>query len=201
MAKSSTKTKSRRRKKKGPATDDGPALPVGESRGRLIFVLRALALMALLYGLFFFPYSPESWAGQRLSDYLELQARGAGFLVGFFDPTVTVRGTVIRGAFAVEIVRACSSLDAQALFAAAVLAFPGPLRLKLVGVGFGLVVLNLLNLGRIAALYFVGWGAPQGFDTIHEEVMPLILVLVACGSFYLWTRWAQRLESTAHAAV
>ena len=163
------------------------------------FVLTALLAMALLYGAYYYPYAPGSPAFVAIQAYLVLLAHGAAAVIGLFDGSVRVSDTLIEGSFPLAIVKSCSALDAQALYAAAALAFPVRALLKVVGVLLGLLGLGALNLLRIAGLYFVGAHYPAAFDALHEEVLPLLLVLSACLLFVLWVRWASHERSAATA--
>lgn len=167
----------------GPRTPNGAALR---------FLLRAGVLMAGLYALYYFPYPDGSLPDRLLDGVLALQGRAAAWVIGWVEPGVTAQDAAIYGRFPMRVVKACSSLDAQALFCATVLSFPGSVRSKLIGLCAGVAALSLLNIGRIAALYFVGVYAPDAFDTVHEEVFPLLLVLCACASFAGWALYARR---------
>ena len=145
--------------------------------------------MLLLCAAFYFPYAPESWPSHAIQAYLRLIARASGFLIARFEPRVFVDGTTIGGAFPLEIVKACSALDAQALYAAAALAFPAPRWRRLAGLALGISLLTPLNIARIAALYLVGLHAPLRFDAVHEEWLPAALVLAAGLCFAGWARW------------
>lgn len=156
--------------------------------------------MAALYGAYYYPYDEHGLAGRALAAYLRVQAKLAGMLIYLFDRSVSVAGTVVQGRFPIEIVKDCSSLDAQALLIAAVAAFPATRARRLAGVLAGVAVLNALNLLRIAGLYYVGVYARQHFDTIHEEVMPLLLIAAAALSFFAWLAWARSLPQREHVA-
>lgn len=182
----------------GYVLSTGAVTGIAASRG-LYFVLRAAALMLLLYGLYYYPYPVGSWPDELIQGYLRAQARGAAALIRWFDDGVAARGTTIAGPFPLEVVRTCSSLDAQALYAAAVVAFPSRWRAKLLGLLIGFVVLTALNMIRIASLYAIGANAPNAFDAVHEELFPLVLVLIACSCFAAWARWLPR-EAHARAA-
>lgn len=148
--------------------------------------------MLALYGLYYFPYPSDGLAHRLIAVFLETQALSAGALVQLFDAHAGVQGAIISGAFPLEVVRSCSSLDSQALYAATVLAFPASRRAKLLGIAFGFAALTSLNVLRIASLYFVGAHAPQAFDTVHEELFPLLLVAAACVCFAAWHAWSVR---------
>ncbi len=164
------------------------------------YVLKALFWMVLLCGVFFYPYAPESWPGRAIDSYLRGIAHAAAFTIGRFSPEVGVEGRLITGAFPLEIVKACSLLDAQAFYAGAALAYPSTARRKLVGVAAGVTLLTVLNVLRIAALYFIGLHAPQHFDALHEEWLPAFLVAAACLIFGGFVYWAARAHepATAH---
>jgi exosortase/archaeosortase family protein len=169
--------------------------PTASSARSLAFLARAAAWMIVLYGLYYFPYANGGTAQQLISAFLELQALGAGSVIRLFDAHAGVQGAVISGAFPLEVVRSCSSLDAQALYIATVLAFPAGRRAKLLGIALGAVALTTLNVLRIASLYFVGAHAPHAFDAVHEELFPFVLIAAACGCFAAWlagsARWLE----------
>jgi exosortase/archaeosortase family protein len=150
------------------------------------FLLVGGVVLAALYALIYFPYGGAALPARLLGGYLRLEARVAGGLLALFDRTVSVRGDLIEGRFPLRIVLDCAALDAQAVFAAAVVAFPAPWPRKLKGLGAGLLVISLFNLVRIAFLYVVGARWPASFRAVHEEVMPVLLVVVVCGAFALW---------------
>jgi exosortase/archaeosortase family protein len=170
-------------------------MPAGTTR----YLLVTVTLMALLYGVYYYPYADDGFAGRLLDAYLRLQTAVAARFIWIFDPTTQAVGTSISGRFPIRIVKDCSSLDAQALLMGAVLAFPVRWGSRLIGVIAGSLALNTFNLARIAALYFVGVHRPREFDTIHEEVMPLLLIVAAACLFIVWAGWAQSRERTAHA--
>jgi exosortase H (IPTLxxWG-CTERM-specific) len=152
--------------------------------------LGTLALMLLFYGAYYYPYGAGSIPDQAIASYVSLQARVAATVISAFDAGARLDGTIVSGAFALEVIKDCSSLDAQALFGAAVLGFPSRWTEKLIGLGAGLLLLNMANIARIAGLYAVGMWFPAVFDSVHEELMPLVLIAVACGFFASWAIWA-----------
>ena len=178
--------KARRQRKRIAAPPRLLLLPKNSAR----FLAVALTLMIALYALYYYPHAPQSVFGRSLTAYVEVQAKLAGALVAVFDRDARTSGTVISGPIPIKIVRDCSSLDIQALFAAAVLAFPTRWIDKLRGLLVGIVLLTCLNLVRIAGLHFVGALAPQFFDTAHEEVFPLLLLTATLSLFVAWIVWA-----------
>jgi exosortase/archaeosortase family protein len=168
----------------------------------LRFAIRFLALAAIFYLVLYYPHDPASLPARLLGRYVELQARLAGGLVRLFDRGVTVSGILITGRFSLAIVLDCAAIDAQALFAATVLAFPAPWRRKLTGLAAGLAVITAVNLVRIVILYFVGLRWPRYFDFLHEDLFQFGIIAAAAASFGLWACWATgRLGRQAHAAA
>lgn len=159
------------------------------------YALKALLWMLLLCGAFFFPYADGSWPSRAIDGYLRGVAHASAFVIGLFSPRVGVEGRHITGAFPLEIVKACSLLDAQAFYVGAALAFPGPPLRKLIGIVLGVALLASLNVLRIATLYFVGLHAPAQFDALHEEWLPALLVAAACLTFAGYVYWAARSDT------
>jgi exosortase H (IPTLxxWG-CTERM-specific) len=165
----------------------------------LRFALRFLALGALFYLALYYPHDRASLPARLLGQYVELQARLAAGLVRLFDRGVTVSGNLITGRFSLAIILDCAAIDAQALYAATVLAFPAPWRRKLAGLAAGLAVITAVNLVRIATLYFVGVHWPRTFDFLHEDLFQLGIVAAACASFALWALWVTGRPGRWHA--
>lgn len=152
--------------------------------------------MGGLYAVLYHPYAGHSWPGQLLARYLELVAGGSALLLRCCGELVRVDGTTVLGRFSYVVVLDCAALDAQAFFAAAVLAFPAAWRDKALGLGAGLAAIFFLNLCRLALLYFAGAHSRRLFQVLHEEVLVALVVLVVCSWFALWASWAHaRLEA------
>ncbi len=170
----------------------------GSGKLGLRFLARAALWMIVLYGAYYYPHDDHGTVTRAIDAYLRAQAWAAAGLIRLFDGSVSVADTVIHGQFPLQIVKSCSSLDAQALYAAAVLAFPARPGMKALGLLAGLAGLTTMNLARIAILYFVGARAPQSFDAVHEELLPLVLVIFATLGFAYWARLTSR-DSAQHA--
>jgi exosortase/archaeosortase family protein len=159
--------------------------------GAPAFALRALPLMAIFYALLYVDHDPASLLGRALAGYLELIAEAAGRLIHLFDPSVTVTGRSLAGRFPLEVVLDCGALDVQAIFAAAVIAFPAPWPRRVSGLALGLPALLLFNVLRIAILALVGARAPGWFHLLHEEVFQIVIVVGTALGFARWALWAK----------
>ncbi|TPV94165.1 MAG: hypothetical protein B7733_16715 [Myxococcales bacterium FL481] len=163
----------------------------------LRFLVVGVVLAGSLYTLIYYPYPPVSLPAEALTRYLEFNAAATASIVSLVEDGVRARGTVVWGRFPLRVVLDCAALDAIAVFAAAVLAFPAPWRKTLTGVVLGASLLVILNLGRLVTLYFAGRADRELFDLLHEEVFQLVLVAAAVGAFARWTVWVQRREDRA----
>jgi len=157
--------------------------------------------MAAFCSVLYYPYGDDSLAGRMFSRYLALVARISGGCLSLFDPHVQVAGTFITGRHALQIVLDCAALDALALFAVTVLAFPVAVRVKLIGLGAGILIISGFNVLRIVILYVVGTKSPEIFDFLHEDVMALLIVLVSVGCFAAWASRARNSSSSPRLAA
>jgi len=162
---------------------------LGARRAQLRFALTFLLAAGALFAIYSFPYQEngisESWFHRYLAGYAQL----AGSVLGLFDGQVHVEGTVIDGRFSLNIVKSCDAMEASLLFLAAIVAWPGAWRRKILAAAVGLVALTLLNVVRICSLYAVGIHFPRAFELLHVEIWPLLLILATIGNFIVWARW------------
>ncbi len=96
--------------------------------------------------------------------------------------------------FAVEIKNNCNAIYEIGLYAAAVLAYPGPLTQRLLGTLVGAGVLYIVNLIRILSLLALGRYWPWGFQAAHVYVWQALFlaVVTAC-----WFGWVSRVRPVA----
>lgn len=167
-----------------------------DPRGWRLLVL-TVTLMVAFYAALFHPYPEASLPGRMLSAYLKLTARGSGALLGWFGEPVSVEGATVLGRFPFVVVLDCAALDAQALYAAAVLAFPAPPARKLIGLVGGLTGIWAINVLRLVTLYHAGVHSRELFNVLHEELMVMLVILSVCGLFVVWAWWSRRQSARA----
>jgi exosortase/archaeosortase family protein len=148
----------------------------------LLFLLAAL----MLFGPVAFPHAAGSRMAELIGRYVVAVAKASAWLIRRFEGGVFATETgLIVGRYALQIVLDCAALDVHALYLAATLVFPCSVCRKVCAALFGSVMIASCNLLRIAALYFVGLHAPERFDFLHEDLLALLMVLVAAVVFYL----------------
>lgn len=161
-----------------------PTLP----RLGLRFAISYLVLAGVLFSIYGFPFELFGARTDWLSGYLEAYARLAGAVLHWFDRAVAVTGSRIDGRFSLQIVRNCDAIEINILFASAVLAFPAPLKRRMLGALVGLALLVGANVLRICLLYYLGVEHPAWFEPAHEELLPLLLVGLAALIFLGFAR-------------
>lgn len=113
-----------------------------------------------------------------------------GSFLGWFNPTVSIRGTTISiEGFTANIVPACTGLFTMTIYVAAVLAYPCTFKRKGQGILIGVLGILALNWVRINSLLLIGayWNAV--FDFAHLVIWQSLIVFFAA---FLWLFWVQR---------
>ncbi len=117
-------------------------------------------------------------------------ARVSGVVLDLLGQNISQQGTILRGSrFAVNIRNGCNGVEAMLIFLAAVLAFPAPWRSRLLGLGFGILAIQAVNLIRVVALFLTGAYFPRFFDASHTVVWQTLVIL---SGVLLWIFWANR---------
>ncbi|MGA2447625.1 MAG: archaeosortase/exosortase family protein [Polyangiaceae bacterium] len=160
-----------------------------EHRAGVRFVVGATCLAGVLFGLYYFPYDRVGGSEQWFAAYLQAYARAVGFVLRLFEPHIVVTGATIQGRFAMSIVKSCDAMEANILFCAATLAFPGRLWRRAVATLVGLAALVAFNVVRLCCLYYVGENFRSAFDVAHMEIWPLLMVAFAVVDFVVCSRW------------
>ena len=104
----------------------------------------------------------------------------------------TRTGTVIAHpeGFAYDISTRCTGVVPVAFLAAAILASPGAMRRKVIGLAVGVPVLIALNLTRLVHLFSLGVYHPEAFDLAHGVLWEGFFILAVFGLWFLFTRWS-----------
>lgn len=126
-------------------------------------------------------------------------ARASAVVLDLIGQDITMTGTVIRSdRFAVNIRNGCNGVETMIIFVAAVLAFPAPWKARFIGLGLGILAIQLVNLIRVVALFLTGAYFPKLFDSSHTVIWQTVVIL--CGVL-LWIFWANRFAAPPSAPV
>ncbi len=155
----------------------------------VLFAAKFGGLIVLLYALLALPI-----ADRMLYGYLEVNAWLSNVILNLLGQGTYVLSDVEIASksspFAIAIRRGCDAVEPTWLLCAAIVAFPGSWKRKLVGMAVGIVALQLLNLVRIVTLYIIGMHFNSLFESMHLEIWPAVFILVAIALFVGWKGWA-----------
>lgn len=146
--------------------------------GRAAWLVRYLAFLGL--GLVVLARVDTS----ALCAWLASAAGGLLALAG--TPTWPQGGAVHGYAFSMQVASACDGTDVCVLLGAAILATAAPWRRRLVGLGLALVLTELVNVVRLAALFVVGTRFPDLFEAAHQIFWQVAMMLWAVLFYVRW---------------
>ena len=116
----------------------------------------------------------------------------SAWLVKAFDDGVVASGIVIRdldSGFAVSIQAGCNGVEATIVLIAAMVAFPSPWKMKLIGIAVGFVAVQAMNLVRIISLFYLGQWNMTAFEWAHLYVWQALIMLDVLIVFLIWLRY------------
>lgn len=160
------------------------SLPVGSARHS---PKRFLLLFSFFLVAFYFLVGFRPVNDSVVVPFTATVARVSASLLGLLGERVRVSGTVISSdRFSVDIENGCNGLETALLLAAAILAFPASWRARAAGFLAGFVAVELVNLVRVATLFWIGAHHPALFGSAHTIVWQTAVVLFGVGFFVLW---------------
>jgi exosortase/archaeosortase family protein len=164
----------------------------------LMFVVALLSLLALYYIATLTPFFQQ----RVFPACLRLNASLSNALLNCLGQnTKVIDASIFSKRFSVDVRRGCDAIEPTVLFLSAVLAFPAPLRRKVVGAMVGSFLLLTLNLARIATLFLIGVYYPRAFHTMHADVWQIAFILLAVVCWVSWIAWSTPLLPRASNGV
>ena len=170
-----------------------PTAPAAVSRW---IVVRFLILFGALFGLLLWILDgtgPVAGLNAAINRITLLQARAAAGLLRWVGQEVSASGASLDGpGFACTVDTGCNGMSAVVLMAAGLLSFPVPFRFRALGVLL-LPLILLINVIRIAGLYWTGVHAPDWFGSAHVYGGQVLVILL---TMFLWLGWLTWASST-----
>ena len=155
----------------------------------LFFVLGFAVLMVLFYVFWLSDYCQNNIQPSIVS----ANARLSSFVLNIFGmKTLAIKESISSTSFSVSIAKGCDAMEAMALFASALLAFPAGWKYKLTGFFAGIAMLFTLNIGRIISLFITGLYYPKAFEIMHVEVWQVLFIIFALGLWIFWIKWTRK---------
>src|SRR5688500_6192904 len=124
-----------------------------QSRRRAVFATRFVVVLLVLYVIV---------ALNQVNDHIivpftEMITAAVGAVLSAGMQPIDVNGTILSSrSFTIDVRNGCNAVETMMLFAAALLAFPASPRRRLVGLAIGLPLIQLLNVIRLASLFWLG---------------------------------------------
>ncbi|AOY94737.1 exosortase H [Cupriavidus sp. USMAA2-4] len=164
--------------------------------------MRSFLVKFLLFLLvpFFIQLQP-AFQTSVIAPFVGLLASSCAAIAQHFDAGVHAQGNLVldsRTGNGISIEGGCSGVEVCLILAAAILAYPAPLRRKVAGLALGLAAIQLLNLVRLLTLFYLNAWSKPAFEFMHLYVWQGLIILDA---LVLWIWWSRSLaKDAAHAA-
>ena len=151
-----------------------------------VFLLKAGAVYAVWHLLYDYILLPDgrldtfmSFSGVRMAaDALSLcgwEVESSGRILNVFNA---------RG---VEILNDCNGLDLLGIYTGFIIAYPGPIRERLLLLAGGLLLLYFANVLRIAVLALSNVYYPDYWNNVHSASSYVFFYPLILGLWYIWT--------------
>ena len=125
----------------------------------------------------------------------------SAWMVKLFDPDVISQGIILRDAdsgFAVAIQSGCNGVEATIVLIAAMIAFPSPWKMKLIGITVGFIAIQVMNLARIITLFYLGQWNETAFQWAHLYIWQALIMLDVLIVFLIWLRYLPKRSEVTH---
>ena len=158
-----------------------------------ILVLKFVVTYILLMGFFLLIIGLEPI--KKLIDinglYTNMIVYFSALLIEPFGIVEGVKGSIINlKGLSLDVRFGCNGLEAFLIYTVAILSFPATLGRKAIGVFAGFLVLQILNVLRIAGLGLSGIYLKDYFHYIHIYVAQGMMIAVALVLFLVWLNYA-----------
>jgi exosortase H (IPTLxxWG-CTERM-specific) len=122
-----------------------------------------------------------------LNPYTEFLAKAVAVVINLFGAGAVANGALVYSPrYSMDIAMGCDGVEASCLYLAGVMAFPSSWRARLIGLAFGVPLIQAINLTRLVVLYYVGMYLPSVADQIHDYVAQTIVILLSTAILFFW---------------
>ncbi len=152
-------------------------------RPEIRFVLIFLLLISAFYIFYYYTLDYFSFLKTAIANLL-------AFTLSLIGIKAIVQGDdVLLGGFALRIVEECTAVFASLIYISCVLAYPSSVKSKLAGIGFGIPVIQVINLARLVILSLTGLYYPGVFEFVHTYIWQSIFIVFVIA---VWLFWLER---------
>ncbi len=124
-------------------------------------------------------------------------------LIGICGGSAMRQGAILRApsGFGVEMKDGCNAVNVTILLWAAVLAFPAPWKMKVLGLFAGSAIIQVVNIVRFISLFYIGQYSATWFDFAHSYLWESLLVMDTMVVFWLWVNRVFKTAAAPNAGV
>lgn len=146
---------------------------------------------------------PPAWGERWIEPFTELLASLVQLGLGWAGIDTLRHGAMLYapGAFAYEIAAGCTGVLPAAVVVAAILASPGTPARKRWGLAAGVTLVLLVNVVRLAHLFYLGLRSPEAFEQAHRFWWEGVLVATAVAAWLAWSAWEARATRAGSAGL
>ena len=182
----STMSRNRTNRKKRAAEATGAGNNVSIKR----FALMYLVLMGAFF--FIIGYTPL----QKVIDVNGAYTKGVVLvtakLLGIMSVPCTVHNSLLQmPSISLDVRFGCNGLEAVMIYSVAVVAFPSTWKKRLLGILAGFVVIQVINIFRIAGLAYAGVHFRSLFEYIHIYIAQGMMIAVSLGLFFIYLHYVK----------
>jgi exosortase H (IPTLxxWG-CTERM-specific) len=168
-----------------------------KSSSQSISIKRFAITYIALMGAFFFliGFTPL----QKIIDLNGLYTKGVVYVtskvLGIMGIACTYKGSIIQlPSIALDIKFGCNGLEAVMIYSIAVIAFPSSWKNRLSGIFSGFVIIQVINVLRIAGLAYSGIHFKNIFEYVHIYIAQGMMVAISLGVFFIYLHYAKTAE-------
>jgi exosortase H (IPTLxxWG-CTERM-specific) len=122
-----------------------------------------------------------------INPYTQFLAKAVAAVINLFGAGAVANGALVYSPrYSMDIAMGCDGVEASCLYLAGVLAFPSSWRARLIGLAFGVPLIQAINLTRLVGLYYVGMYLPSVADQIHDYVAQTIVIVLSTAILLFW---------------
>ncbi|TAN40200.1 MAG: exosortase H [Nitrospirae bacterium] len=139
---------------------------------------------------------------QKYVDVNGLYTQGVVFfttkVLGVMNIPCTHSGSIIQlPSISLDIKFGCNGLEAVMIYSVAVIAFPASWKKKLIGIVAGFLLIQTINIIRIAGLAYSGIHFQQYFEYIHVYIAQGMMIAVSLAIFFLYLNYVHDRSTAA----
>ncbi len=130
-----------------------------------------------------------------IQPFTTLLAKVSAGIILPFDSNVRAYGRIIEHTvnhFAVSIEAGCNGVEAAIVLIAGIIAFPASWRDRLIAIVLGFFTIQILNIGRIISLFYLGQWSETIFSFSHLYLWPVLIMLDVLIVFLIYLRYLNR---------